>query len=319
MYSRTLLLAVAGLTCTTASAAEDPIAQPGAAAATVERPARIRLFGQNGVGLTMYTNARCEDEYDEEIEASGSLSHGFKTLVGKKRPNESIGIPETEHTRNLADRDRLLANPYYAEHPLVPGQRVLLEANIASGSGWSCNRGRGIQTSFIPEPGVDYEGDMIRDFQGGSCSIAIRRVSADGGLTPVPSEPLPATCAADSGEVAPLMVMLFEPGRMQYRWAEQGAGIDELDNDDDSVEDFEEMMAEAPIAADTAICIIADDAADSSELGKALPAQLQARGVTDRVLRYRSKALETEWQLTAERPLNFALAEYYCHAVNGKR
>src|SRR5690606_13304715 len=84
-----------------------PGADAAAAPGEVARPARIRLFGQNGVALTMYTSARCEDEYDEEISASGAVSHGFKTLFGKKRPNETIGIPETESTRTLASRDKL--------------------------------------------------------------------------------------------------------------------------------------------------------------------------------------------------------------------
>lgn len=317
MKIRLLVAALAGLACADAFAVEDTA--PREPIATIERPARIRLFGQNGVGLTMYTNARCEDEYDEEIEASGALSHNFKALVGKKRPNESIGIPETDSTRNLASRDKLWASPYYAEYPLVPGQPVSLQANIASGSGWSCNRGRGIHIAFVPEPGVDYEGDMIRDFGGGSCGIAIRRVAEDGSVSAVLGTPVPARCAVETAKVPELMVMLLEADRLQYRLAEEGAGVDELDNDDDSIEDLQEMLAEAPIAQGMPVCIVAADETRASEFGKALPALLQSRGVQGQVIHGDAKALASDWQLTAERPLTFALAEYYCRSVAGNR
>lgn len=95
-----------------------------------------------------------------------------------KRPNQPIGIPEPGSTRNLALRDRLWASLYCAAYPLVPGQPVSLQANIASGSGWNCNPSRGIHIAFVPEQGVDYEGDMSRDFGGGSCGIAIRQRAA---------------------------------------------------------------------------------------------------------------------------------------------
>lgn len=317
MQIRLLLVALAGFTCADAHAVEDIPMQSSAVA--VERPARIRLFGQNGVGLTMYTNARCKDEYDEEVEASGSIGHYFKTLVRKKPENLSIGMPETDDTRNLATRDKLWASPYYAEHPLVPGQPVLLKANIANGSGWTCNRGRGIHSTFVPEPGVDYEGDMIRDFAGGQCGIAIRRVAQDGSTTDVPGGEIAPKCVAETAHTPALMVMLMDPDNLQYRLAEEGAGVDELDNDEDSVEDLQEMIAEAPISPGMPVCIVASEDTSTSEFGKKLPALLASRGVQGQVLRVDAKALAAEWKLTEQRPLSFALAEYYCRSVTGQR
>ncbi len=319
MYSPLLLLALVGIAGINVSAAQDPTPQPTAAPAAVERPARIRLLGQNGIGLTMYTNSPCEDEYEEEIEGSGALSLSFKALVGKRRANESIGIAETETTRTMEDRNQLMANPYYTEFPLVPGQPVALQAQIAAGAGLSCGRGRGVHGMFVPEPGVDYEGEMVRDFKMMVCGISVRRVSSDGSLAPVQIEAWPRKCTAKARETTPMMVMLFDSDRMQYRLAESGAGIDELDNDEDGVEDFEEMMAEAPLEDGAALCIVGDDALDSSELGRKLPALLEARGIKDRALRFSSKALEVEWGLTEQHPLNFALAEYYCRSAAGIR
>ena len=320
MQIRLLSLALLALACADARAVEDPAPQEAAVevAATVERPARIRLFGQNGVGLTMYTNARCKDEYDEEVEASGSIGHYFKAMVRKKPENVTIGMPETADTRNLATRDKLWASPYYAEHPLVPGQPVMLKANIANGSGWTCNRGRGIEASFVPEPGVDYEGDMIRDFEGGSCGIALRRIAPDGTTTPVISRMMAPKCEAEPAHTPALMVLLMDADQLQYRLAEEGAGVDQLDNDEDSLEDFEEMIADAPIAPAMPVCIVSSEEGNSSEFGKALPALLEKRGVQAQVTRVDAKALAAEWNLTEQRPLSFALAEYYCRSIAGR-
>ncbi|WP_313495485.1 hypothetical protein [Stenotrophomonas sp.] len=313
MQIRLLPLALLAFACVEAHAVED--AAPQEPAAAVERPARIRLFGQNGVGLTMYTNALCEKQYDEEIEASGSIGHYFKAMVRKKPENISIGMPETDDTRNLATRDKLWASPYYSEHPLVPGQPVRLQANIANGSGWTCNRGRGIEISFVPEPGMDYEGDMIRDFEGGHCGIALRQVAADGTVTPLVGRLMPPKCPAEPAPAPSLMVMMMDADNLQYRLAEEGAGIDELDNDEDSVEDLEEMIAEAPLAGGMPLCIVTSGDADASEFGKKLPALLEKRGVQSQVVRVDGKALAAEWGLTEQRPLNFALAEHYCRSV----
>ncbi|WP_374012940.1 hypothetical protein [Pseudoxanthomonas koreensis] len=296
-----------------ALAPDAPGADAAAAPGEVARPARIRLFGQNGVALTMYTNARCEDEYDEEISASGAVSHGFKTLFGKKRPNETIGIPETESTRTLASRDKLMANPYYLEYPLVPGQPVMLEAQISNNpSGLRCNRR--VQATFIPEAGTDYEGDMIRDFANRVCRMEVRRVAADGRYGMVRDVPLPSTCAEEAA-TAPMMVMLFEPGRVQYRFAEAGAGVDELDDDEDSLEDFEEIMAEAPLPPGMTLCLVAPGGVADGPLGQRLPSLLQARGAQVRTVSGDSDALQAQWHLTEERPLTVPLAEYYCRAM----
>ncbi|GAB3510024.1 hypothetical protein [Pseudoxanthomonas daejeonensis] len=311
MPVRPILALLGALLC--APAAADEVLAP------VERPARIRLFGQNGVSLTMYTNARCEKEYDEEISASGSLSHGFKTLFGKKQENSTIGIPETEATRNLAMRDKLMANPYYLEFPLVPGQPVLLQAQVASASGWRC--ARDVRAAFVPEPGADYEGEMIRDFDNGICAVSIRRVATDGPPGPIALSSVPRTCDAGAVEAEPLMVMLFEPEIVRYRLAEAGAGIDELyDADDkDSIEDFEEVMAEAPLPAGMALCIVTADAARASPLARRLPALLDARGAQVKLIEASADALQAQWQLTGEQPLTFPLVEYYCRSAAGSR
>jgi hypothetical protein len=65
-------------------------AQQAPDAASFPDPARLRAFGQNGVGLTLHTNAVCRDDYEEEIEVSGSLGNGFRAVGGKAAPTVSV-------------------------------------------------------------------------------------------------------------------------------------------------------------------------------------------------------------------------------------
>lgn len=300
------ILAIAGvLCCAHVHAAE--------ALAPVERPARIRLFGQNGIALTAYTNARCEDEYDEELEGSGSLSHAFRTLAGKQRPSQGIGIAQTEDSRNLAARDRLWANPYYLEYPLVPQQPLLLEAQISQGSGWRCTSN--VRLSFIPQAGADYEGEMVRE--DGFCVLKVRAVSGDGQTSPVPAAPLPKTCASPADVTPGLMTVLFDEGQVRYRPAEAEADVEDIDDDEDSIKDFQEAIAELPVPAGLKVCIVSRDDAQAGPLASRLPALLAARGVQGDLLRASAEALEAQWQLTEERPLTFPLAEYYCRSAAG--
>jgi len=41
--------------------------------------------------------------------------------------------------------------------------------------------------------------------------------------------------------------------------------------------------------------------------------------VQSQVVRVDANALSTEWGLTEQQPLGFALAEYYCRSVSGLR
>jgi hypothetical protein len=115
------------------------------------------------------------------------------------------------------------------------------------------------------------------------------------------------------------MVMLMDADNLKYRLAEEDAGIDELDNDEDSLEDLEEMIAEAPIAAATPVCIVASADSSTSEFARKLPALLEKRGVQSQVVRVDANALSSEWGLTEQQPLGFALAEYYCESISKLR
>ena len=77
--------------------------------------ARIRVYGQNGnptilnVGIDCATNPK-----GSQINIGGSLSDALGSFVGSTN-NESIGIPQTEISTKLSDKDGILSKAFYRE------------------------------------------------------------------------------------------------------------------------------------------------------------------------------------------------------------
>ncbi|WP_045758707.1 hypothetical protein [Xanthomonas albilineans] len=163
--------------------------------------ARIRLFGQNGVGLVLYKDAVCTKKYGEKIRVSGSLGNAFGSLFGAVK-NEGIGIPETRNTKNISNRKMIGSKPYYKEYAVEAGKAVVVEAGAGSPGfwsqtpgfhmGWDC--GSLIASSFVPQAGSDYEVAMNIDFRNSVCVLVVNRVGADGQTTPVDVKPVPKHC-----------------------------------------------------------------------------------------------------------------------------
>lgn len=93
--------------------------------------ARIRMFGQNGVGIVLYKDAVCTATYGEKVRASGSLGSAFGSLMGSVK-NQAIGIPETQNTRNLHERKMIGSKPFYKEYAIEAGKPVVVEAGASS-------------------------------------------------------------------------------------------------------------------------------------------------------------------------------------------
>ncbi len=163
--------------------------------------ARIRLFGQNGVGIVLYKDAVCTAKYGEKIRVSGSLGSAFGSLFGSVK-NEGIGIPETQNTRNLQDRKMIGSKPFYKELALEAGKPVVVEAGASSPAHWSqapgFNLGRScgalLTSTFVPQAGADYEVALNLDFRNSVCVLAVNRVNPDGQVTPVEVAPASKDC-----------------------------------------------------------------------------------------------------------------------------
>lgn len=138
--------------------------------------ARIRLFGQNGVGVILYKNSKCEGR-SESIRVSGDAASAFTSFVGAAS-NESLGMPETETTKNLSKRDGILSKAYFREYRIDPGKPVTIAIRFQD-VGKYCEP---IVRTFTPEPRTDYEGRIDID-NAGFCRFSLNLVSSDGSLS----------------------------------------------------------------------------------------------------------------------------------------
>lgn len=158
---------------------------------------RIRLFGQNYTHVTMYRDSDCTraglKEGDEKV--SGTLMSSLNSLIGNVS-NSSIGMPETETTRYLNKKNKLLSKAYFREYVIEADQPVTINAGYEdinhvyksngitySQKGGSCSRSPGypIAVRFIPIPGADYEMDF--KWRDGKCGLWINRISQKDGVT----------------------------------------------------------------------------------------------------------------------------------------
>lgn len=169
--------------------------------------ARIRLFGQNAVMVKYYPNSKCAK--GDSVAVSGGLGDAFSSFLGTVK-SQSIGIPETPNTKNMAARDGVLSKAYFREYEIVAGQPMTIAmgfreaqaappavlpvsaasgdrtANMAAPSGAIyC---RTIATTFVPEKGKDYEAALDIRSSEGVCVQTIHEVNNTPGgvvLTPV--------------------------------------------------------------------------------------------------------------------------------------
>lgn len=129
--------------------------------------ARIRLYGQNGRPASMEIEINGKTE---KITVGGSLGQAFGSMLGAKG-NESIGMPETELSKNPSSHSKLLSGIFFKEFIIPAGKEVKVTnsinslTNIAEHSTLTtktttittlkgCN---GKVVTFIAEAGKDYE------------------------------------------------------------------------------------------------------------------------------------------------------------------
>ncbi|WP_449412553.1 hypothetical protein [Pandoraea soli] len=142
--------------------------------------ARIRLFGQNGNPSFMIVEV--SQGKTVEVTVGGSAGDAFSSFLGTTK-NESIGISETESTKNMQQRSNLLSNVFYREF-VIPAGRKLQVRNAFIELGHFHDSPRGSVkmvknsvscssdiVSFVPEPGKDYEVGSYRN--GRECSVMV--------------------------------------------------------------------------------------------------------------------------------------------------
>lgn len=177
-------------------------AKPDASAIEGNAPtSRLRMFGQNGASAVLFKGSACvKSIWSEDAEvASGGFGSAFSSFIGKVS-NVSLGIAETETTRNLSQKDGILSKAYFREYVIPadkPSSMRMGFQNIGSfyvmngvryeGGSWSCHGA----ITFTPHAGEDYEAAFV--LEGGVCRLSMNRVVVDGQteLIPVPIAPAP--------------------------------------------------------------------------------------------------------------------------------
>lgn len=152
---------------------------------------RIRLFGQNNTGVVFYRNTKCVKENlgKEDQRVSGGFSDALSSFMGTVS-NTSIGMPETETTKNLKRNDRLLSKTYFREYVIEGNKAVTIDASFQdvsnvyasngitySKSGARCQKDPlfPIAVWFMPIAGADYE--VSFKHSDGNCDLRVNRIS----------------------------------------------------------------------------------------------------------------------------------------------
>lgn len=154
-----------------------------------DKPARIRLYGQNGVNVKYYVNSSCIG--GESVSVSGGIGDAFSSFLGTSS-NKSIGIPPSPTSENLTARNGMLSKAYYREYEVAPGQPITITMRFQSNPGNAYKYCNTTATTFIPEKGKDYEAALevtdnrciqaINELQGTSEGTMVTPVIAHAAL-----------------------------------------------------------------------------------------------------------------------------------------
>ncbi|SDX21192.1 hypothetical protein SAMN04515617_10260 [Collimonas sp. OK242] len=147
--------------------------------------ARIRLFGQNGMGVKYYPNSACYG--GESVTVSGGIGDAFSSFLGTAS-NTSIGMPETPNSGKPSARNGLFSKAFFREYKIAADQPLTLKLDFQSNPGVRYGYCKTIAGTFVPEAGKDYE--ISLDIKDGMCVPILNELqsTADGViLQPVPA------------------------------------------------------------------------------------------------------------------------------------
>jgi len=180
-----LLLASVGV-------ANDASAQESAAPPAAASPARLRVFGQNGITVDFYENSTCFGGDAKKTRVSGGMGDAFSSFMGSAK-NTSIGMTETPTTKNLGKRDGVLSKAYFREYEVGAEQPVSLYMyfrTTPTGFAYVCHHVGG---TFKAEAGKEYEVGF--QLQGKECLAVVQQIEkneqGEASLKDVPVLPAP--------------------------------------------------------------------------------------------------------------------------------
>ena len=177
-----MLLSFCALTGASAQEAA-PAAASSTEAAAPAAPARVRLFGQNGIMVHFYQNSSCVGGKGPKTTVSGGVGDAFGSFLGRAK-NTSIGMPETPTTADLGKRDGYFSKAYFREYEIPGNQPMALRMAFQSGGGAPGSKYcRAFGGTFTPEAGKQYE--VTLEVAPNECLAVVREIqeSASGPAT----------------------------------------------------------------------------------------------------------------------------------------
>jgi len=146
----------------------------------LEGAARIRMFGQNGLGIFFNENSACFNRATRTA-VSGDMSSAFGSFIGLSQ-NESLGMTETDRSINISDRNGLLSRAYYRERYINSDKPVTISGGFTTMRS-SCGT---LSATFTPETGKQYEAVVDIVDRGNACKLTVSEIMGDGSVRPVP-------------------------------------------------------------------------------------------------------------------------------------
>lgn len=149
-----------------------------------ETDARIRLFGQNGRPTVLTVDI---DGKKEKITVGGGAGQAFSSMLGVKG-NESIGMPETELSKNPSILNGVLSSSFFKEFVIPAGKEVTINNSITpvthsfksytptliTTTTTTFKGCSGNEIKFIPEAGKDYESAPLNLTKG--CGVDVYEI-----------------------------------------------------------------------------------------------------------------------------------------------
>ena len=160
------------------------------------------MFGQNGASAVLARDSTCAKNIwsDDAEKVSGGMASAFSSFIGAVT-NTSLGIAETDTTRNLSKKDGMLSKAYFREYVIPADRPSTMSMGFQDVSSFYVAGGIRYESvspscrgaiSFTPRAGEDYEAAFV--WEGRACRLSVNRVVTQDGKTeliPVPVAPAP--------------------------------------------------------------------------------------------------------------------------------
>lgn len=150
---------------------------------------RIRLYGQNQKPTILEYE---KDGKKEKINVGGQAGDAFSSLIGTVK-NQTIGIAQTDMSKNLKDYSGMLSKAFYKEFIIPAGQKIFIRnsfiglSNVSQSPTRTTVKYEGACNSsgltFIAKAGKDYE--AVPKHSGSSCGLILLEVDRNGSTTEI--------------------------------------------------------------------------------------------------------------------------------------